>query len=393
MPSPLSDLRLERQTRDRLVYGRLAPGKSLADAQAAMRALAARLARQHPETNDRWSVMVLPLREFAVGQFSRTGFILLAAVGLVLLIACANVANLTLARASERVREVAMRTALGASRARIVGQLLTESLVLSLLGGGLGALIARFGASPLARMIPSQAGVPFLDRVSVDGRVLLFTFVLSLASGVLFGLAPSRQATRLDLVQALGGGGRGGFMVPARRRREALVAAEVALAVVIVSGAGLLLRSLAGLEGMSPGFDAGRSLKFRMSLRGEEFRSPASRIAHFEELVRRLEALPGVASASIVSFEPPPVLAGAAFGAVRIDLPGASDTAASAPSAISRAVMPGYFETIGIPVRKGRGILRDDTATGRRVAAISESMARRYFPGVDPIGRSFARCA
>jgi putative ABC transport system permease protein len=390
VPAPMADLRQDRGTRDRLVYGRLAPGRTLAEAHSAMSALAARLAQQHPDTNDRWSVTLLPIRDFAVGQFSQAGFVVLAAVGLVLLLACANVANLTLARASERIQEVALRSALGASRARIVTQLLTESLLLSLAGGGLGALLARFGAEPLARLIPAQASVPFLDRVALDGRVLLFTLLISVVSGVLFGLVPSRHATRIDLVQALRGGGRGALRSPARRLREGLVVAEVTLAVVIVSAAALLLRSYGGLLDVHPGFDASRVLKFRMSLRGEEFATPASRVALFEELARRLEALPGVAAVSATSFEPPPIVAGAAFGNLRLNIPGSVDSAASAPSAIQRAVMPGYFETLGIPIVKGRGILKDDTSTSRRVAAISESMARRYFPGIDPIGRSFA---
>jgi putative ABC transport system permease protein len=355
-----------------------------------MTALAARLASLHPDSNDRWSVSLLPIRDYAVGQFSRVGFLVLAAVGLVLLLACANVANLTLARASERVQEVALRRALGASRGRIVGQLLTESLLLSLAGGGLGALLARFGTEPLARLVPAQASVPFLDRVAVDGRVLLFTLAISVASGVLFGLAPSRHAAGLDLVQALRGGGRGSLRSPARRLREGLVVAEVTLAVVIVSAAALLLRSYSGLLDVRPGFDADRILKFRMSLRGDQFARPETRIALFDELQLRLSSLPGVASASATSFEPPPIVAGAAFGNVRLSLPGATDTAASAPSAILRAVLPGYFETLGMPVLAGRGIRAEDTATSRRVAAISQGMARRYFPGVDAIGRTFA---
>ena len=388
VPMPLRDLREERSTRDIQVYGRLAPGRSLAEAQAAMTALTARQAQQHPDTNDRWGAAVLPLREYAVGQFSRTGVILLAAVALVLLIACANVANLTLARAAERVREVALRTALGANRRRIVAQLLTESLVLSSIGGALGVGIAQLCVGPLARLIPSQAGVPFLDRAAVDGRVLLFTLALSIASGVLFGLLPSRQAARLDLVEALRAGGRGGSLAAGRRLREALVVAEVALALVIVSAAGLMLQSFAGLSAIRPGFDAGRILKLRTSLRGEAFSSPAARVAHFEELKRRLEALPGVASASAVAFEPP-IVAGV-FGAVRLALPDQPTTTAAAPSAVSRAVLPDYFETMGIPIVKGRGVTRDDVATGGRVAVISERMASRYFPGLDPIGRSFA---
>ncbi len=247
-----------------------------------------------------------------------------------------------------------------------------------------------FGVSPLAQMIPPQALVPFLDKVAVDGRVLLFALALSVFSGALFGLAPARHATRLDLVQVLREGGRGGQRAAARRLRQALVVAEVALAVVIASGAGLLLRSLASLSQVEPGFDAARTLKFRMSLRGEEFQSPASRIAFFEELVRRLEAVPGVASASMVSFEPPPVVAGAAFGAVRLEIPGVPETPASAPSAVARAVMPGYFETLRIPILRGRGIGREDSASSRRVAVVSELMARRHFPDVDPIGRRFA---
>jgi putative ABC transport system permease protein len=390
VPAPVQDLRQERSTRDRLVYGRLAPGKRIADARADMAAVTKRIAQQHPETNDRWSANVVPLRDHAVGQFSRTGAILLAAVGVVLLIACANVASLTLARASERVQEIATRAALGAGRSRVVVQLLTESLVLSVGGGALGALLAYFAAEPLARLIPAQASVPFLDRVAVEGRVLLFGFALSIVSGVAFGLAPARQAARLDLVDALRAGGRGNVRSPAQRLRNGLITAEMALAVVIVAAAGLLLRSFSSLAGVDPGFDAARVLKLRTSLRGDEFQSPASRVAHFEELTRRLEALPGVASTSAVSFEPPPVIAGAAFGAVRIEIPGLAETAASAPSAVVRVVMPRYFQTLGMSVLKGRDIARADTAQSRRVAVISESMARRYFADAEPIGRSFA---
>jgi len=391
VPSPFESLRNERRNREIMVYGRLRPGQTLAAAQAAMAGVAARLAEQYPSTNARWSVTLVPLREHAVGAFSATGGILMAAVGLVLLIACANVANLTLARASERVQEVAMRTALGASRSRIVAQLLAESLLLSLTGGGLGAALASLGAPALAKLIPTAANVPFLDRVGVDLRVLAFAILVSLASGVLFGLAPARQALRLDLVQVLREGGRGGTGRPTRRLREALVVGEVALAVVVVSAAALLLRSFVSLLGVPPGFDAGRILKLRTSLRGEEFRSPAARIAYFEELQRRLQGLPGVSAVSAVSFEPPPTTTGAGrFAAVALRFPERPDDEASAPSAMQRVVLPDYFETMGIPVRRGRGVLRDDAATGRRVAVISESMARRYFRDVEPIGRRFS---
>ncbi len=388
VPTSLAPLREDRTTRDLLAYGRLAPGRSLASAQAAMTTLAGRLAAERPETNDRWGVSLLPLPDHALGPFRRTGGLLLAAVALVLLIACANVANLALARSTEQFRDVAVRTALGASRGRIVGQLLTESLVLSLTGGVLGAALAWTVATPLARLIPPQAGVPFLDQVALDGRVLAFALVLSVVSGVVFGLLPSRQSTRLDLVRVLREGGRGSLSAPARRLRESLVVAEIALAVVVATGAALLLRSVAGLASVPPGYAADRVLKLRTSVRGDDFREPASRIAYFDEMKRRLEAVPGVSSVSATSFEPP-ILPGV-FGAVRLVLPGASETEAASPSAVSRVVMPDFFETMGIPIRAGRGVTRDDGAGARRVAVISETMAERYFAGRDPVGETFS---
>lgn len=388
IPAPFAARRADRSTRDVLVYGRVAGGRGLASAQAEMSAIAARLAKQFPATNDRWGAALVPLRDHVVGPFSQTGGLLLAAVGLVLLLACANVANLTLARATEREREVALRTALGASRLRIITQLLTESVLLSLAGGAVGVALAAFSAEPLARLIPPQAGVPFLDRVSVDPTVLGFTLAISVVSGVIFGLAPSRRVTRVDVIESLREGGRGNVSAPARRMRELLVVCEVALAVVIVSGAGLMLRTYVGLMHVRPGFDTEHVLKIRTSLRGESFRSAAARVAHFEELKRRLESVPGIARASAVSVEPP--VQGGVFGAVRLSLPGTPDDQASAPSAVSRVVMADFFETMGIPIVSGRAVTADDTATSHRVAVISESLARRYFAGVDPIGRTFS---
>ena len=388
VPTSLAPLREERATRDLLAYGRLAEGWSVASAQAAMSALASRIATERPETNDRWGVSLVPLADHALGSFRRTGGLLLAAVALVLLIACANVANLALARATEQSRDVAIRTALGASRGRIFGQLLTESLVLSLAGGALGAAFAAAATTPLARLIPAQAGIPFLDRVAIDARVLAFAFVLSLVSGVVFGLLPSRQAARLDLVKVLREGGRGSLAAPARRLRESLVVAEIALAVVVATAAALLLRSFAGLAGVPPGYDADRILKLRTSVRGEAFRDPAARLAYFEEMKRRLRAVPGVASVSATSFEPP-ILPGV-FGAVRLALPDSPDTAAASPSAVSRIVMPDFFETMGIRILAGRGVSPDDMAGGRTVAVISATMAERYFAGRDPVGAMFS---
>jgi len=387
VPLPLENERDVRANRDLVAYARLAVPRDAA--QAAMSALSARLAEQHPATDDRWSARLVPLREHAVGAYSQTFGLLLAAVALVLLIACANVANLTLARASERSREIALRAALGAARSRIVGQLLGESLLLALLGGGLGLVLARAAVGPLALLIPAGAGVPFLDEVAVDGRVMLFTLLVAVAAGVVSGLVPARQALQTDLVSTLKEGGRSGATgARGGRLRAALVVAEVALAVVVAAGAALLIQTFARLEAVDPGFDAERVLKLRMSLRGEEYAAPERRRAHFEELQRRLAALPGVSAASGVSFEPP--IAGQVFGAVRIALPGQAADQASPPSAVRKVALPGYFETLGIPIRRGRGIEPGDRAGGRPVAVINEEMARRYFPDADPVGRSFS---
>jgi putative ABC transport system permease protein len=389
VPKAYSLLRDEHATRDVLVYGRLAPGQTLGAAQAEMSSIAADLSREHPDTNDRWGAAVVPIRELAVGQFGPTGMILLAAVSLVLLIACANVANLTLSRASERSREVALRVALGGSRGRIVTELMTESVLLSFAGGALGALLAFLVKDPLAGMIPAQAGVPFLDRVSIDGPVLLFTMLISLASGLLFGLFPAREATRVNLVEVLREGGRSQGSPRGRRFRGGLVVAEVGLAVVVAAFAGLMLRTFDGLQGLAPGFDADRVLTLRTSLRGEDFATPASRQRHFDELKRRLESIPGISTASATSFEPPMPAAGV-FGGTRISLPGVSDDAATATSAIPSVVMPDFFSTLGIPVIKGRVVNADDGPMTRRVAVINQAMAEKYFGGVDPIGRSFS---
>ncbi len=389
VPKTFSLLRDDHTTREIMVYGRLAPGHTVASAQAEMTGIAAALSREHPDTNDRWGVRVLPIRDLAVGPFGTTGAILLAAVLLVLLIACANVANLTLARASERTREVALRVALGADRGRIVAQLLTESLILSLAGGILGTVLAYGLTQPLANMIPAQAGVPFLDRVSVDGSVLAFTLLLSVGSGLLFGLFPAREATRVDLADVLREAGRSQVSTRGRKFRDGLVVAEVALAVVIAAGAGLMLRTIDGLQAVKPGYDADRLLSLRTALQGEEFKTPASRRAHFEELKRRLEALPGIAQASATSFEPPMPAAGA-FGRVRLSIPGFPEESASALSAISNVVMPDFFSTLGVPLIRGRVITADDQADSRRVTVINQEMAEKYFAGADPVGRRFA---
>src|SRR5581483_2598257 len=383
MPTPFDLQRNDRSRRDVLVYGRLKPGVTLPAAADAMRRVGAQIAREHPDTNDRWSIALLPIREHAIGQFDRIAALVLSAVGLVLLIACANVTNLALARGAERSADVAVRTALGASRAQIVRDVLVESLALSLAGGAVGTAIAWFGIPALVHLIPTSAGVPFLSRASIDLRVLGFAIAVSVACGAAASLLPARQAFQIDVIDALRGVGRGGLPPGAKPWRRALVAAEVALALVVVSCATLMVRTMVGLEHVRAGFDTEHVAKLRTSLRGPSFATPASRIAHFEELRRRLSALPGVASVSATSFEPPLPTG----DAVPLRIPGRPDDG-TPPAAAVRIVMSDYFETIGTPILRGRGITRDDRMESARVAVVSETLAKAYFPGVDPIGRS-----
>jgi putative ABC transport system permease protein len=387
LPASLETERDDRSTRDIVVYARLKPGTPVATAQASMRVVAARIAARRPETDDRWSIALVPLREHVVGAFTRIAALVLAAVGLVLLMACANVANLALARGAERTGEVAVRTALGAGPGRIAAELLVESLVLAAAGGVAGAVIAWLGIPALVHLIPTGAGVPFLQRASVDLRVLGFAVAASLGAAALCGVLPARQAARLDVIDGLRRAGRGAVSPAARRWRRVLVAVEVALAVVVLACATLMTRTLVGLERVPTGFRADRIAKLRTSLRGEAFAAPAARVAHFEELQRRLSAIGSVSLVSAVSFEPP--TPAGRIAAVRLRLPGFDDPA-SAPSAVSRVVMADYFEAIGIPIVKGRGITAVDRADSARVAVISDTMARRYFSGQDPIGRTFS---
>ena len=388
VPAAFDAEREDRLTRDLLVYGRLKPGVTIEAAAGALRTVAARVAETHPDTDDRWSISLVPIREHLLGAFARVSALVLSAVGLVLLIACANVTNLALARGINRSTDVAVRTALGASRGRVVLDLLAESLVLAAAGGGVGTLVAWFGIPALAHLIPTSAGVPFLYRASIDLRVFGFALAVSLACAALAGALPSRQASRLDVVEGLRGAGRGSGSPTARRWRRTLVAAEVALAVVVIACATLMTRTLLALDRVHMGFDADHIAKVRTSLRGEAFAAASARVAHFEELQRRLATIPGVASVSGTSFEPP--MPSGQISAIRLRIPGLPDHGAAAPSANFRIVMADYFETMGIPIVSGRGITRVDRADSARVAVISDTMAKRYFAGVDPIGRSFS---
>jgi len=364
------------------VVARLKPGVTPEQSAAEVETLGRRLAQQYPDANAEIGMTTYPLLKAMVGDIRRAVLVLFGAVGFVLLIACTNVANLLLARAAARESEMAVRTALGANRSRLVRQLLTESVLLSMVGAGAGLLLAVWGVDLLTRLKP--AGIPRLENVRVDGVVILFTLATAIVTGVLFGLVPAFNATRLS--SALKEGGRGAVGARSGSRvRGALVVAELALAVMLLAGAGLLLRSFVKLQAVDPGFTVKPALTFDLTLPDARYREDASRVAFFDRLMPRLRALPGVRAASsvlglplngldlILSFEVqgrPPV------------------PPAQQPAMQVRVATPEYFETIGIPLKRGRFFTDGDKAGSPRVVLITESAARQYFPTEDPIGKT-----
>jgi predicted permease len=350
-----------------------------------MTAIARRLEAQYPNSNAGKWVAVLPLKEDLVGNTKQTLFVLLAAVSFVMLIACANVANLLLARASSRGREMAVRAAVGAGRWRLVRQLITESLTIGVLAGAAGILLARFGVMAVGALAP--ADLPRVDQVRVDLMALGFTVFVSLAASVIFGLAPALQVSRVQLVEGLRRGSKGGSALGARAgwARHAFVISEVALAVVLVVVAGLLGRSLASLSKVDMGFDPERLLTLRTAV---PVTGPAtwSRVSTFyRDVLPELRALPGVAAVGGVMSLPTRVQSNGAYV-----IQGGSNPAElniQSPQAILNVVTPDYFETMRVPIRAGRDFTDGDRVDAPMVAIVNESLARRSFPGQDPIGR------
>jgi putative ABC transport system permease protein len=364
-----------------LAIGRLAPGVSLERARADLATIGSRLQIQYPDSNTGWTARVDPLAERVAGDARPALLVLLAAVAFVLLIACANVAGLLLARASARHREFAIRAALGAGRARLVRQQLTESLLLALLGGAAGLLLAMWGTDLLAAAAPP--GIPRVSEVGVDGRVLSFTLGLSLITGVLFGLAPALQASRADLNESLKEGGRGGAGPRRHRARAVLVVAEVALALVLLAGAGLLLRSFQRLQAIDPGFDPREVLAVEIELPDGRYPEPPRLASFFTAAIERLAALPGVRSAGGVY--PLPMSGDRFFFSFGVEGRPVAD--ADRPSAAYYVASPGYFRAMGIRILRGRAFDERDREGAPRVALINDTLARRFFPGEDPIGR------
>ena len=362
---------------------RLEPDVDLAQAQADMDRITTQLAAEFPDRDTGWASNVVPLEEQLVGAVRPALAALLGAVGLVLLIACANVANLLLARATSRQRELAVRAALGASRLRLVRQLLVESVALAAAGAAGGVLVAYWGLSTLLAATADEFPIPRLETASLDGSALAFAVLVSLASAVLFGLAPALTAARPDLNEALKDGMRG-TSTRGGRLRAALVVVEVAMAIVLVAGAGLLVRSFGRLLAVDPGFRADQVLAMQISLPGATYQEDASRVRFFQQLVARLEALPGVVAAGGVSFLPLDGL-GAATRFRVIDQP--SPPAGEEPVADVRIISGGYFRAMGIPLVRGRLFTEREVQDPASVTVVNETMAREMWPGEDPIGK------
>ncbi|HXG65438.1 MAG TPA: ABC transporter permease [Blastocatellia bacterium] len=371
-----------------MAMARMKPGVRAEQAQAEMSALAANLEKQHPETNTGFGVKLQPLQEQLVGKMRVSLLVLLGAVGFVLLIACANVANLLFARSTARQKEIAIRMALGASRLRIIRQLLTESLLLALAGAVLGILLALWGVDLLLAVGPGD--IPRQEEIGIDARVMGFALLLSLATGLTFGLAPALQISRPDLNEALKEGARGAAGSLRRNRvRNALVVSEVALSLVLLIGAGLMMRSFLRLQQVNPGFDPENVITMRISQPGPKFGGSGNHAAFFKQVIERIQALPGVEAAGAVSHLP-------LSGAEEIDdfiIEGRPPVAIGDPGPMAdmRAVSADYFHVMRIPLLRGRYFTEHDDEDARRVAIISDSLARRFWPGEDPIGKRVNR--
>jgi putative ABC transport system permease protein len=368
--------------------GRLAAGVSVVQAQSEMSAIASQLGQQYPLSNGEKGIAVVPVQDVVVGDTRQTLFVLLAAVAFVLLIACANVANLLLARAAARGRELVVRAAVGAGRMRLIRQMLTESVVLALLAGSGGVIIARWGVSALLALAPED--LPRLNEVTVDVTALLFALAISLAASVIFGLAPAWHVSRVDLADGLRQGGKGSSLgVRGGWARKAFVVTEIALAVALVMGAGLLGRSLVALAQVDMGFKSERLvvLKTVVPVSGRE-QFPRA-IATYRSMLEELRAMPGVTAAGGVTSLPTAVRSNGGYWIQ--GGPGPEVLGMKSPQALFNVVTPDYFRVLQVPVVRGRDFNDGDRLASPFVAIINEQLAKDAFPGVDPIGRTI-RC-
>ncbi|HEY6392312.1 MAG TPA: ABC transporter permease, partial [Bryobacteraceae bacterium] len=372
----------QRGFRTLRVIAHLKPGVSPEQAQSDIASVAARIEQQFPDTNAGWSAKIVPLRDQLLGDIRPTLWTLVAAVVFVLLIACANVANLLLARAGSREKEIALRTALGANPGRLARQLLTESVLLALASGALGLLLAMWSVSILQKFGP--ANLPRMSEIVVDWRVLAFTFGVSVLTGIVFGLAPAMAGIRADLNSILKTSGRGNTGGRGRARlRNVLVVSEIAACVVLLTGAGLLIQSFVRLQNVDPGFRPDHVLTMQLAL--PEARYSEWKVALFyKQLLERLQGLPGVQFAGIARHLP---LSGA-DNSLNFTIENKPvEASADQPRAKYRAASADYFKALGIPLVKGRYFERTDGEKTPGVVLINNTMARRFWPNEDPIGK------
>jgi putative ABC transport system permease protein len=364
---------------------RLKPGVNLSQAQADMKMIAAQLANENPAFDTNWGAAVVPIREQFTGTLRTPLLVLLGAVGLVLLIACANVANLMLMRSSARHREMAIRTSLGATRGRIVRQLLVESMLLGITGGALGLLFAVWAKDLLLAMLPESMSVAKVNSVTIDTNVLAFTVILSLSTGLFFGLLPALRASRPDLSDALKEGGRA-ISASLRRNqmRAALVAGEMAVALMLLIGAGLLIQSFIRLNNVSPGFQPDRILSMHIGLSSNRYANNQQIAAGLDDIVQRIQQVPGAASVGSIQWPPLSGLNSATGYWVTgrpVPKPGTE------PVTGVSIVTPGYFSTMSIPLIRGRLFTAHDREGSPQVTIISQALAREHFPNRNPIGQ------
>ena len=364
--------------------GRLKPGVTLEQAQRDMARVAGEMTTLFPDFNTGWTARVVPLREQLTGDIRPALLLLLGAVAFVLLIACANVANLLLARATARQRELAVRAALGAGRRRLIRQLLAESLVLSVAGGAAGLVLAWWGLQLLRGFVADRIPVYGLDSAGIDGTVLAFTTGTALVSGLFFGLVPAFSAAGAGLNDSLKEGGRTGSAARGKRARSAFVVVEMALALVLLVGAGLLVRSFARLMDVEAGFETAQTVTMRVSIPQSRYGEPPLRIQFYDRLVEQIAGLPGVEAAGAVSFLPLAGL-GAATGFEVVGAP--PPPRGEGPVTDVRVISDEYFKAMGIPLVRGRLFDESQPADAQNRIIVNEALARRHWPGEDPIGR------
>ena len=363
--------------------GKLKPGITSDQANSEMSTIAGRLTAQFPGTNTGWDVKIIPLLEYSVRTIKPALLVLLVAVAFVLLIACANVANLLLARAAGRQREIATRTALGAGRWRIVRQLLTESMLLSLVGGVVGLLLAKWGTDLLLTLAPSD--LPRMSNVSIDDRALAFTVAITFLTALIFGLVPALQASKPNLNETMKDAGRGSTEGGRRKFiRSTLVVLEVASALVLLVGAGLLIKSFWRLQKVDPGFNPDNALTAVVSLPKNKYPEGSQKVLFFQQLIERVSALPGVQAAGAAHVVP---MTGDDY-VLSFEIDGRPPLPpGSSQSTNYYSVTADYFKAMGIPLRRGRVFTERDTKDSPPVAVINETMVQKIFPNEDPIGK------